>query len=99
VRRRAILSVRANPACPDDATAEKAVNEVWESCFSDTRPFDEVTYQVLPHHMLIANGFFLDLLDIYAYLLHILNFRTLLNLILGSSSWRRVAGWRCDGSE
>ncbi|PSS29668.1 hypothetical protein PHLCEN_2v2816 [Hermanssonia centrifuga] len=41
VRRRAILSVRANPACPDDATAERAVNEVWESCFNDTRPFDE----------------------------------------------------------
>lgn len=42
VRRRAILSVRANPACPDDATAERAVNEVWESCFNDTRPFDEI---------------------------------------------------------
>lgn len=34
--------MRANPACPDDATAERAVNEVWESCFNDTRPFDEV---------------------------------------------------------
>ena len=42
MRRRAILSVRANLACPDDATAERAVNEVWESCFNDTRPFDEV---------------------------------------------------------
>ncbi|KIP11769.1 hypothetical protein PHLGIDRAFT_99235 [Phlebiopsis gigantea 11061_1 CR5-6] len=42
VRRRAVLSVRANPACPDDATAERAVNEVWESCFNDTRPFDEI---------------------------------------------------------
>ncbi|KZT08588.1 uncharacterized protein LAESUDRAFT_43623 [Laetiporus sulphureus 93-53] len=42
VRRRAILSVRANAACPDDATAERAVNEVWESCFNDTRPFDEI---------------------------------------------------------
>ncbi|KAI9452334.1 metalloprotease ATP23 [Russula earlei] len=31
VRRRAVLS-----------TAERAVNEVWESCFNDTRPFDEV---------------------------------------------------------
>lgn len=37
------MSVRANPACPDDATAERAVNEVWESCFNDTRPFDEVS--------------------------------------------------------
>ncbi|CAL1694355.1 unnamed protein product [Somion occarium] len=42
VRRRAVLSVRANPACPDEATAERAVNEVWESCFNDTRPFDEI---------------------------------------------------------
>ncbi|KLO09801.1 hypothetical protein SCHPADRAFT_833498, partial [Schizopora paradoxa] len=42
VRRRAILSVQANPACPDRDAAERAVNEVWESCFNDTRPFDEV---------------------------------------------------------
>ena len=37
-----MLSVKANTACPDEAAAEKAVNEVWESCFKDTRPFDEV---------------------------------------------------------
>ncbi|OAX38948.1 hypothetical protein K503DRAFT_769956 [Rhizopogon vinicolor AM-OR11-026] len=42
VRRRAILSVRANPMCSDEAAAERAVNEVWESCFNDTRPFDEI---------------------------------------------------------
>lgn len=42
VRRRAILSVRANPVCPNEAAAERAVNEVWESCFADTRPFDEI---------------------------------------------------------
>jgi len=42
VRRRSALSVTANPACPDAVTAERAVNEVWESCFSDTRPFDEI---------------------------------------------------------
>ncbi|KAF5371737.1 hypothetical protein D9758_003356 [Tetrapyrgos nigripes] len=42
VRRRAIVSVSANPACPDEATAERVVNEVFESCFQDTRPFDEV---------------------------------------------------------
>jgi ribosomal protein S7 len=36
------MSVRANPACLDDETAEKAVNEVFESCIKDTRPFDEV---------------------------------------------------------
>ncbi|CAA7264946.1 unnamed protein product [Cyclocybe aegerita] len=42
VRRRAIESVKANPACPNEAAAERAVNEVWESCFNDTRPFDEI---------------------------------------------------------
>ncbi|KAA1471463.1 metalloprotease ATP23 [Dentipellis sp. KUC8613] len=42
VRRRAILSVKGNPSCPDEATAERVVDEVWESCFNDTRPFDEV---------------------------------------------------------
>ncbi|THV01886.1 hypothetical protein K435DRAFT_376205 [Dendrothele bispora CBS 962.96] len=42
VRRRAIESVSNNPVCPDRATAERVVNEVWDSCFSDTRPFDEV---------------------------------------------------------
>jgi mitochondrial inner membrane protease ATP23 len=36
------MSVAGNPACPDKAAAERAVNEVWESCFNDTRPFDEV---------------------------------------------------------
>ncbi|KAF8167221.1 metalloprotease ATP23 [Crassisporium funariophilum] len=42
VRTRAIVSVTANPACPNEAAAERAVNEVWESCFNDTRPFDEI---------------------------------------------------------
>ncbi|KAJ3517405.1 hypothetical protein NLJ89_g526 [Agrocybe chaxingu] len=42
VRRRAVESVKANPACPNEAAAERAVNEVWESCFNDTRPFDEI---------------------------------------------------------
>ncbi|KAL4399133.1 Mitochondrial inner membrane protease Atp23 [Malassezia pachydermatis] len=41
-KRRAILSVRANPACKDDETATRVVEEVWESCFYDTRPFDEI---------------------------------------------------------
>ncbi|CAE6440319.1 unnamed protein product [Rhizoctonia solani] len=41
-RRRAILSVMANPACKSQQDAERAVNEVWESCFKDTRPFDEI---------------------------------------------------------
>ncbi|EDR01116.1 uncharacterized protein LACBIDRAFT_147820, partial [Laccaria bicolor S238N-H82] len=42
VRRRSVDSVAANPACPNEAAAERAVNEVWDSCFNDTRPFDEV---------------------------------------------------------
>ncbi|KAL5332287.1 mitochondrial inner membrane protease atp23 [Aspergillus crustosus] len=42
VRRRAILSVQARPTCQDRAHAEKVVNEVWDSCFRDTRPFDEI---------------------------------------------------------
>ncbi|WFC99509.1 Mitochondrial inner membrane protease atp23 [Malassezia yamatoensis] len=41
-RRRAILSVRGNANCPDEATAAKVVDDVWDSCFHDTRPFDEI---------------------------------------------------------
>jgi inner membrane protease ATP23 len=52
VRRRAAISVAANPACPNQATAERAVNEVWESCFNDTRPFDEVLLS-FPHIVLL----------------------------------------------
>ncbi|KAF2774539.1 hypothetical protein EJ03DRAFT_323108 [Teratosphaeria nubilosa] len=43
VRRRAVLSVKARPACGgDDVKAARVVNEVWDSCFGDTRPFDEI---------------------------------------------------------
>ncbi|KFH48017.1 Mitochondrial inner membrane protease-like protein [Hapsidospora chrysogenum ATCC 11550] len=42
VRRRAIQSVMARPRCKDEEQASKVVNKVWDSCFSDTRPFDEV---------------------------------------------------------
>ncbi|KAK6454384.1 mitochondrial inner membrane protease ATP23 [Scheffersomyces xylosifermentans] len=42
IKRRAILSVSANPACKDKAEAEKVVNAVWQSCFNDTRPFERV---------------------------------------------------------
>ena len=42
VRRRAILSMVARPNCKDDVHAAKVVNEVWDSCLTDTRPFDEV---------------------------------------------------------
>ncbi|SCU87892.1 LAMI_0D07910g1_1 [Lachancea mirantina] len=42
VRRRATLSVLGNPNCKDQQHAEKIVEEVWESCFNDTRPFEEI---------------------------------------------------------
>ncbi|ORX67193.1 hypothetical protein DL89DRAFT_248882 [Linderina pennispora] len=42
VKRRAALSVRANPNCKSDKHAEAAVNKVFTSCFTDTRPFDEI---------------------------------------------------------
>jgi len=48
VRRRAILSVAANPNCKSKEEAERVVNEVWESCSNDTRPFDEVQLLVAP---------------------------------------------------
>jgi inner membrane protease ATP23 len=44
VKRRAILSIVSNPACKSEEMATKVVNEVWESCFKDTRPFDEVCH-------------------------------------------------------
>ncbi|KAK1768646.1 peptidase M76 family protein [Phialemonium atrogriseum] len=42
VRMRAVQSVMARPRCKDDVHAVKVVNEVWDSCFNDTRPFNEV---------------------------------------------------------
>ncbi|KAI9289486.1 peptidase M76 family-domain-containing protein [Umbelopsis sp. AD052] len=42
VKRRAILSVKQNPACADEGCAERAVSSVFESCFADTRPYDEI---------------------------------------------------------
>ena len=42
VRRRATISVAHRPNCKDDVEAAKVVNEVWDSCFADTRPFDEI---------------------------------------------------------
>lgn len=42
VRRRAVLSVMANPHCGSRAEAEAAVDAVFPHCFSDTRPFDEI---------------------------------------------------------
>ncbi|KAK9447662.1 Atp23p [Limtongia smithiae] len=42
VRRRAVLSLMGNPNCKDRDHAEKVVDQVWDSCFKDTRPFDEI---------------------------------------------------------
>lgn len=42
VRRRAVHSVKNRPNCPDEKAAERVVDEVWHSCFADTRPFDEI---------------------------------------------------------
>ncbi|KAI9267409.1 peptidase M76 family-domain-containing protein [Sporodiniella umbellata] len=42
VKRRAILSVEQNPLCESREDAERAVQSVFDSCFADTRPFDEI---------------------------------------------------------
>lgn len=42
VRRRATLSVRARKSCESEEQATRVVDEVWGSCFRDTRPFDEI---------------------------------------------------------
>ncbi|KAJ1970044.1 Mitochondrial inner membrane protease atp23 [Dispira parvispora] len=42
VRRRATLALKANPNCNAPGVAEEAVNKVFQSCFTDTRPFDEI---------------------------------------------------------
>jgi inner membrane protease ATP23 len=42
VRKRAVQSVMARSTCKDEVQAKKAVNEVWDSCFSDKRPFDDI---------------------------------------------------------
>jgi len=42
VKRRAVLSLRSNPGCSEPGMAEKIVAEVFESCFNDTRPFENI---------------------------------------------------------
>lgn len=42
IKRRATISVAANPFCKDVKEAEQMVNLVWPSCFNDTRPFERV---------------------------------------------------------
>ena len=40
VKRRALLSIQYNPACL--GIAEQVVDEVFQQCFRDTAPFDEI---------------------------------------------------------
>ncbi|OMH84544.1 Mitochondrial inner membrane protease ATP23 [Zancudomyces culisetae] len=42
VKRRAIISIQSNPACKSKKEAKEAVNKVFDSCFNDTEPFDEI---------------------------------------------------------
>ncbi|KAI5965286.1 ATP23 [Candida pseudojiufengensis] len=42
IKRRAIISVSANPICKNKEEAENVVNIVWKSCFNDTRPFERI---------------------------------------------------------
>ena len=42
VRRRAELSVAMNPKCRDAKHAHEVVNEVFERCFRDTSPYDDI---------------------------------------------------------
>ncbi len=44
VRRRAILSVKANPSCPNEEAAIAAVDKVFEPCFNDTAPFSSIPW-------------------------------------------------------
>ncbi|KAJ3300464.1 Mitochondrial inner membrane protease atp23 [Borealophlyctis nickersoniae] len=42
VKRRAILALKQIPHCQGEGVAEDAVRSVWDSCFKDTAPFDEI---------------------------------------------------------
>jgi inner membrane protease ATP23 len=42
IKRRAVDSLRMNPACSAPGVAEAAVDDVFEACFADTAPFDEI---------------------------------------------------------
>ncbi|KAJ3239184.1 Mitochondrial inner membrane protease atp23 [Chytriomyces hyalinus] len=42
VRRRAVLGVSMLPGCGEGTVAEDAVRVVWDKCFNDTAPFDEI---------------------------------------------------------
>jgi inner membrane protease ATP23 len=40
VKRRAAISIAMNPACAENA--EAIVDEVFETCFKDTTPFEDI---------------------------------------------------------
>ncbi|TPX67712.1 hypothetical protein SpCBS45565_g03608 [Spizellomyces sp. 'palustris'] len=42
VKRRAIAELKQLPQCQGERVAEDAVRVVWDSCFNDTAPFDEI---------------------------------------------------------
>jgi hypothetical protein len=42
VRRRAVLSTAMNPACESKAHAVEAVDAVFQTCFNDHRPFEDI---------------------------------------------------------
>lgn len=42
VKRRATISVSQHPNCESKQQAAEVVNEVWDSCFNDTRPFERI---------------------------------------------------------
>ncbi|ODV92110.1 hypothetical protein CANCADRAFT_147498 [Tortispora caseinolytica NRRL Y-17796] len=42
VKRRALISIKSHPSCKSEEMAERVLDQVWNSCFRDTRPFDEL---------------------------------------------------------
>lgn len=42
MKRRAIAELKQLPHCQGERVAEDAVRAVWDSCFNDTAPFDEI---------------------------------------------------------
>lgn len=47
VKRRATISVQGNPNCKSKEQAEAIVEEVFNSCFNDFRPFEKSTFAVV----------------------------------------------------
>jgi mitochondrial inner membrane protease ATP23 len=42
VRRRATIAMLRRPGVENQEQAAEHIDSVWESCFRDTRPFDEI---------------------------------------------------------